>query len=54
MPRRQETPAGEPEDVRGTVRGLALSGAAAACCTRIQTGCNPDITTVFTGTCNNC
>jgi hypothetical protein len=43
--------AGEPEDGRGTVRGLAVSGAAAVCCTRIQTGCNPDITNVATGAC---
>jgi hypothetical protein len=44
--------AGAIGDLRGTVHGLAvLSGGAAVCCTRIQTGCNPDITSVFTGAC---
>jgi hypothetical protein len=35
---------------RGTVEARA-SGPGGGCCTRIDTGCNPDITTVFTGSC---
>ena len=39
--------AGEAEEERGTVDARQQ-------CTRIQTTCNPDITTVMTGTCHNC
>lgn len=43
--------AGMPLAGRGTVRGMDAATAAATCCTRIQTGCNPDITSIFTGPC---
>ena len=45
--------AGAVREERGTVEARA-SGPGGGCCTRIDTGCNPDITTVFTGSCNNC
>ena len=35
---------------RGTVNAHA-SGPGGGCCTRIDTGCNPDITLVMTGAC---
>lgn len=41
---------GDAPDAQGTVRGHA-SGAGGACCTRINTGCNPDITLALTGAC---
>jgi len=43
----------ELRDERGTVQAR-VSGAGGACCTQLNTGCNPDITTVFTGSCHNC
>jgi hypothetical protein len=43
--------AGAPEDVRGTVRGLEAVSGPAVCCTHLQTGCNPDITSIYTGQC---
>lgn len=46
--------AGEVADERGTVQARAASGAGGGCCTSLNTGCNPDITTVFTGNCHNC
>ena len=46
--------AGETPDGEGTVRGREASGPGGGCCTNINTGCNPDITTVFTGSCHNC
>jgi hypothetical protein len=39
--------AGEAEDERGTVDAHMK-------CTRIDTTCNPDVTTVMTGACHNC
>lgn len=39
--------AGDVADDRGTVNAREV-------CTRLQTGCNPDVTTVFTGSCHNC
>lgn len=44
--------AGEAPGAQGTVEARALSGPDGACCTRINTGCNPDITNVATGACN--
>jgi len=46
--------AGEAAKEGGTVNAREASGAGGGCCTHIQTGCNPDITNVFTGSCNNC
>ena len=46
--------AGETPDGEGTVRGRVASGPDGGCCTSLNTGCNPDITTVFTGSCHNC
>jgi hypothetical protein len=43
--------AGAPDGARGTVRGREAATAAATCCTRLQTGCNPDITSIYTGQC---
>lgn len=45
--------AGDVLEEQGTVEARA-SGPGGGCCTRIDTGCNPDITTVFTGACHNC
>lgn len=45
--------AGDLLEAQGTVEARA-SGPGGGCCTRIDTGCNPDITTVFTGNCHNC
>ena len=42
--------AGEAAEERGTVKANVASRG--GCCTRIDTGCNPDITSVFTGACN--
>lgn len=40
---------GNLDDARGTVQ--AMTGAGGTCCTRINTGCNPDVTLVLTGAC---
>lgn len=42
---------GEGEGTAGTVQARAASGPDGGCCTRINTGCNPDITLVMTGAC---
>jgi hypothetical protein len=42
-------PGGTPE-ARGTVNAM-ITAAGGACCTRLQTGCNPDITSIYTGRC---
>jgi len=41
-------------EAAGTVDAREASGPDGGCCTHLQTGCNPDITTVFTGSCHNC
>jgi hypothetical protein len=33
------------------VHAREMSGPGGGCCTRINTGCNPDITQVMTGAC---
>jgi hypothetical protein len=43
--------AGDAGEGAGTVNARELSGAGGGCCTRLQTGCNPDITLVNTGEC---
>jgi hypothetical protein len=42
---------GEAEGAAGTVQARAVSGHGGGCCTRINTGCNPDVTLVMTGAC---
>jgi hypothetical protein len=42
--------AGDVLEAQGTVEARA-SGPGGACCTRINTGCNPDITNALTGAC---
>jgi len=46
--------AGDVGEASGTVEAREASGPGGGCCTHINTGCNPDITTVFTGSCHNC
>lgn len=43
--------AGDAPGGRGTVNARMASGAGGACCTRINTGCNPDVTQALTGAC---
>jgi hypothetical protein len=42
---------GNSGDAAGTVNALEMSGPGGGCCTRINTGCNPDITQALTGAC---
>ena len=42
---------GDAGKASGTVNAQAASGAGGGCCTRINTGCNPDVTLVLTGAC---
>ncbi|HEV7587736.1 MAG TPA: hypothetical protein VGO40_06365 [Longimicrobium sp.] len=43
--------AGDAGETAGTVEALEASGPGGGCCTRINTGCNPDVTTVNTSPC---
>ena len=43
--------AGEAGAAAGTVHAREASGPGGGCCTRINTGCNPDVTLVMTGAC---
>ena len=43
--------AGPAAEAMGTVNAREASGPDGGCCTRINTGCNPDITLVNTGAC---
>ena len=43
--------AGDVPRAQGTVRARAATGPGGACCTRINTGCNPDVTQALTGAC---
>ncbi|HEX8244360.1 MAG TPA: hypothetical protein VF541_12710 [Longimicrobium sp.] len=42
---------GDAPDAQGTVNARAASGPGGGCCTRINTGCNPDVTNVLTDPC---
>jgi hypothetical protein len=42
---------GDAGNAAGTVHGREVSGPGGGCCTRINTGCNPDVTLVMTGAC---
>jgi len=44
--------AGDASEGAGTVHGREVSGPGGGCCTRLQTGCNPDVTLVMTGECH--
>ncbi len=43
--------AGDVPGAQGTVKARFASGPDGGCCTRINTGCNPDITQALTGAC---
>ena len=42
---------GDALKAQGTVEARENSGPGGGCCTRIDTGCNPDITLAVTGAC---